>query len=113
MRANTERRLGVRDASEEMQAAFPALLRLPAGAKGPEAGKGRPFWKAWPKPSEGLLEGLRASKALQKGSNTFEALPEGRYLGQVPGSTAIKYVVKDMYYCYYTDVHANYNNTTI
>jgi hypothetical protein len=85
--------------SEEMQAAFPALLRLPAGAKGPEAGKGRPFWKAWPKPSKGLLEGLRASEAQQKGSNPFEALPEGQYLGQVPDSTAIIYVVKNMYYC--------------
>ena len=54
-------------ASEELQATFSALLRLPAGAKAPEAGKCRPFRQAWPKPSEGPLEGLAPFEALQKG----------------------------------------------
>jgi hypothetical protein len=36
-----------------------AKLRLLAGAKGPEAGKGCLFQKAWPKSFKGLPKGLK------------------------------------------------------
>jgi hypothetical protein len=56
-------------------------LPLPAGAKELEAGKGCPFWKAWPRSSKGghaLLKlcgkGQCPSKAGQKG---LEGITEG------------------------------------
>ena len=83
--------------SEELQASFSALLRLPAGAKAPEAGKHCPFWKAWPKSSEVPLEGLtpfeHLLKLCQRGSNPFEALVEGqesRYIEHLLGPTTIQ-----------------------
>ena len=64
-------------ASEELHATFSALLQLPAGVKALEAGKCCPFWKAWPKTSEGPLEGVTPFEALWKGNYLLKLCQKG------------------------------------